>query len=236
MKRVKLSPSVICADLVNLEQGVKEIEELGIEMLHVDIIDGVFSPSMPLGLETVRRLREVTHIPFDVHLMAVENEWFIEELINIGVQQITFHYETSRHIERYIELIRDRGIKVGIAINPATSLGVLEYVFPKVDNVLLMLINPGFAGNEKEVQVSYALEKIKDLNELKISKKYEFDIQVDGRVSLETIEDLVRCGATSLVLGSTSLFRKENTLLKNKELILESIKKGLKNNDITKRN
>ncbi len=227
MNKVKLSPSVICADLVNLEKGVNDIEEVGVDMLHVDIIDGTFSPSMPLGLETVKRLREVTDLPFDVHLMAVENEWLIEELLEIGVQQITFHYETSRHIERYIELIRNKGVKVGIAINPATSLSVLEYILPEVDNVLLMLINPGFAGNENEEQVSYALDKISDLKRIKDSNNYEFDIQVDGRVSLETIEDLVRSGANSLVLGSTSLFRKENTLQKNKELILESIRRGV---------
>src|SRR5699024_1695076 len=111
MNNVILSPSIMCGDLVNLEQSIRELEDNGLTSLHIDVIDANFSPSMPLGLETIRRMREVTDMDFDVHIMANDNEYFINEMIDIGVQSITFHYETSLHVDRYIDLIKEAGIK-----------------------------------------------------------------------------------------------------------------------------
>src|SRR5699024_6345762 len=136
--------------LCNLEDSIIKIEQEGLNTLHIDLIDGHFSPSMPLGIDTVKQLRKVTDMDFDVHIMANNNEFFIQEMIDIGVQQITFHIESSKHIDRYIKVIKDNGIKSGIALNPATPLDEIDYVLPQCDTILLMLINPGFATDKNE--------------------------------------------------------------------------------------
>ncbi|MFJ7978332.1 ribulose-phosphate 3-epimerase [Peribacillus sp. NPDC096379] len=226
-KAIVIAPSIMCADLCSLEKSVKEIERAGLDTLHVDIIDGAFSPSMPLGIDTVKKLREVTDMDFDVHIMSNNNEFFIQEMLNIGVQQISFHLETSIHIDRYINMIRKNGVKVGVALNPATPLSVLDYVLPQVDTVLLMLINPGFATDKNESQVSYATQKVEDLSKLIQKKGLHTRIEVDGRVSLDTIPELVRAGAEILVAGTTSLFISNNSLNENKLLVEEAITQGL---------
>lgn len=226
MKEVVLSPSIMCADLINLESGIKRLEDLSISNLHIDIIDGSFSPSMPLGIDTVKRMREATDMNFDIHIMSVDNEFFIQEMLKIGVQSITFHQETSLHSNRYINLIKDAGVKVGIAINPSTSLSSLDYIIDDIDMVCLMLINPGFATNKNEKQISFAQQKISDLKEMITNKKLNTSIQVDGRVSIESIPGLVMAGADNLVLGSTSLFIKGNSLEENKKLVLKAVEEG----------
>jgi len=226
MKKVILSPSIMCADLVNLEQSIKELEQNGLDRLHIDVIDGNFSPSMPLGIETIKRMREVTDMDFDVHIMSTNNEYFIEEMINIGVQAITFHYETSLHTDRCIKLIKHSGAKAAVALNPATSISVLDYALEALDIVCLMLINPGFATKKGEEQVPYAVKKIKDLKEIITDRSLDTTIQVDGRVSLKTIPELVRAGAENLVLGSTSLFTRGHSIETNRHSVLEAIREG----------
>jgi ribulose-phosphate 3-epimerase len=226
-KAITIAPSIMCADLCNLERSVRELERAGLETLHVDIIDGAFSPSMPLGIDTVKQLRKITDMAFDVHIMSNNNEFFIQEMLKIGVQQISFHVETGIHIDRYIQMIRKNGTKVGVALNPATPLSVLEYVLPQCDTVLLMLINPGFATDKNENQISYAVQKVQDLRELIQKRGLDTRIEVDGRVSLETIPALVSAGAEILVTGSTSLFIPNNSLQENKRLVEEAIVKGL---------
>jgi len=219
----------MCADLANLERDIKKLEAIGMDTLHVDILDGAFSPSMPLGLETVKRLREVTDLAFDVHLMSLNNEFFINELLAIGVQYLSFHYESSLHVQRHISQIKASGSKVGLALNPATPLSALDMILPELDMVVLMLINPGFAGSKGEQQVSYATKKVKALRQMIDARGLDIHIQVDGRVSLETIPGLLQAGATSLVLGSTGLFLKGNTLEENKKLLDQAIAQGLAN-------
>ena len=133
-ERCILASSLIsCCDLCNLEQSVKTLEDGGIELLHVDILDGHFSPSMPLGLDTVAQLRTRTSMPFDVHLMASENDYFVRELLDIGVEQLVFHAETERHIDNRLNQIHAAGARAGIALKPATPLSVLDYVLEKCD-------------------------------------------------------------------------------------------------------
>lgn len=222
-KDIVLSPSIMCADLVNLENDIRELEKNGLNTLHIDVIDGDFSPSMPLGLETIKRMREITKMNFDIHIMSTNNEFFIQEMLKIGVESITFHLETSLHVDRYIQLIKNTSTKVGVALNPATPLSDLAYVLPDLDLVCLMLINPGFAGNKNEKQVPYAQQKIIDLKTLIEKNSLTTDIQVDGRVSLASIPDLIKAGANNLVLGSTSLFIPDNTLTENKATLMKVI-------------
>lgn len=223
---VGIFPSIMCADLCNLEKSIREIEQAGLTTIHVDLIDGAFSPSMPLGIDTIKQLRKITDLDFDVHIMAQNNEFFIQEMLKIGVQQISFHLETSVHTDRHLEMIRKQGVKVGIALNPATPLSDLEYVLPQCDTVLLMLINPGFATDKNETQVPYAAKKVADLSRWIRQQALSTRIEVDGRVSLESIPDLVNAGANNLVAGTTSLFNPNYSLAENKKRVEEAIQKG----------
>ncbi len=228
MKKIVLSPSVMCTDLLNLETAVKELEKINVDSLHIDILDGAFSPSMPLGIDTIKQLKTKTKLPFDVHIMSTNNEYFINEMISIGAERISFHLETSNHIDREIKLIKNAGLKVGVAINPATSLNTLDYILPQCDVIILMLINPGFATMKGEKQVSYATTKIRELKQMIDTKNLSTKIQVDGRVSLATIPDLIAAGADDLVLGSTSLFIKNQTLDENKQQLDDKVIEGLR--------
>ena len=198
------SPSLITLDMCNLQTQVKHLEESGIQMLHIDILDGYFSPSMPLGLDTVRQLRAKTDVEFDCHVMAAKPDFFIDELIDIGVQQIVFHAETAPHIDGMLNKIHAAGIRAGVALRPATSLSTLEYVLEKCDTVLLMLINPGYASVKGEKQVDYAKRKIYELRQMIDARGLNTSIELDGRISAENIRryadqaELFVCGSTCI--------------------------------------
>ena len=201
------SPSLICLDMCNLESQARILEESGIKMLHVDILDGHFSPSMPLGLDTVRQLRAKTKLEFDCHIMVTEQDYFVDELLDIGVQQLIFHAETQPHIDGMLNRIHSKGVRAGVALKPSTPLSVLEYVLEKCDSVLLMLINPGYAFVKGEKQTVYAERKIKDLREMIDSRGLDTKIELDGRISQKNIEDWGAGLADIFVTGSTCLKR-----------------------------
>ncbi len=202
-----ISPSLICLDMCNLEQQVKLLEKSGIKMLHVDILDGHFSPSMPLGLDTVRQLRAKTNLQFDCHVMVTEQDYFVDELLDIGVEQIVFHGETQPHIDGMLNRIHARGVKAGVALKPATPLSTLDYVLEKCDTVLLMLINPGYAFVKGEKQVAYADRKIKELRKKIDIMGLETKIEVDGRISPQNIQDYGNGLVDIFVTGSTCIDR-----------------------------
>lgn len=199
------SPSLICLDFLHLENQIRQVEESGIKMLHVDILDGHFSPSMPLGFETVKQLRGVTNLEFDCHLMTDGMDYYVDELLGIGVQQIVFHTETTQHVDGLINRIHTAGVRVGVALKPSTPLSAIEYVIEKCDTVMLMLINPGYASNAKESQVVYADRKIRELRRMIDSRNLPTKIEIDGRISPYNIEsyggnivDIFVCGTTCL--------------------------------------
>ncbi len=202
-----ISPSLICLDMCNLESQVKILEKSGVKMLHVDILDGHFSPSMPLGLDTVRQLRARTNLEFDCHVMVTEQDYFVDELLDIGVQQLVFHAETQPHIDGMLNRIHSKGVRAGVALKPSTPLSVLEYVIEKCDSVLLMLINPGYAFVKGEQQTVYAERKIKDLRKMIDERGLKTKIELDGRISLKNIEDWGGGLADIFVTGSTCLKR-----------------------------
>jgi ribulose-phosphate 3-epimerase len=199
-------PSLICADLCNLERDVQVFAEIGYQALHIDLVDGYFSPSMPMGLEVLRQLRKKTSLPFYAHLMAQKPDFFMNELLDIGVSRLCVQIETIEHVDRYLNVIRSRGVKAGLALNPGTSLRVLDYVAEKCDFILLMLINPGYAHLNNENQVPYALKKIKDLRVLLDQQKMDIPIEVDGRIALNDISRFHAAGADSFIVGSTCLY------------------------------
>lgn len=202
-----ISPSLICLDMCNLESQVGILEDNGIKALHVDILDGHFSPSMPLGLDTVRQLRAKTSLEFDCHIMVTEQDYFVNELLDIGVQQLIFHAETQPHIDGMLNRIHAAGVRAGVALKPATPLSTLDYVLEKCDSVLLMLINPGYAFVKGEKQVSYAERKISELRKMIDSRGLDTKIELDGRISPKNIQDWGGGLADIYVTGSTCLKR-----------------------------
>lgn len=201
------SPSLICLDMCNLESQVGILEKNGIDMLHVDILDGHFSPSMPLGLDTVRQLREKTDLQFDCHVMVEEQDFFVDELLDIGVQQIVFHEETQPHVDGMLNRIHAKGVRAGVALKPATSLNRLEYVLEKCDTVLLMLINPGYAFVKGEKQVDYAARKITALREMIDRQGLDTKIEVDGRITADNIRQYGVKDVDIFVTGSSCINR-----------------------------
>ena len=199
-----ISPSLICLDMCTLESQAKILEQSGIKMLHVDILDGHFSPSMPLGLDTVRQLRAKTDLQFDCHVMVTEQDYFVDELLDIGVEQIVFHAETQPHIDGMLNRIHAKGVRAGVALRPATPLTVLDYCLEKCDTVLLMLINPGYAFVKGEKQVPYAERKIRELRERIEKQGLPTLIELDGRVSPDNIRNWSGI-ADIFVTGSTCL-------------------------------
>lgn len=204
------APSLIsCCDLCSVERSVRTLERAGVEMLHVDILDGHFSPSMPLGLDTVRQLRGRTDLFFDCHLMVTGQDYFVDELLDIGVDQIVFHAETQPHIDGMLNRIHAAGVKAGVALKPATPLSQLEYVLEKCDTVLLMLINPGYASAKGESQVPYGERKVWQLRKMIDDRGLPVKIEIDGRVSPDNIRTFGK-NVDLYVVGSTCV--KKDTL------------------------
>lgn len=199
------TPSLITLDMCNLESQVHILEDHGMEMLHVDILDGHFSPSMPLGLDTVRQLRAKTNLAFDCHVMVTEQDYFVDELLDIGVQQIIFHAETQPHIDGMLNRLHAKGVRAGVALKPSTPLSVLDYVLDKCDTVLLMLINPGYAFIKGEQQVAYGDRKIRELKKMITDRGLDTKISLDGRISSDNVRIYGKDIADQFVLGSTCI-------------------------------
>jgi ribulose-phosphate 3-epimerase len=206
-KSCLISPSLITFDLCNLEREVKGIADAGLDAVHLDVLDGHFSPSMPLGIETIDQLRRKTDLAFDVHVMATRHDYLIDALLRIGVQQLTFQIESEPHVDRMLGHIRSAGVRAGVALKPSTPLHVLEYVLERCDTVLLMLTNPGFAGVPGETQVPYAERKILALREMIEQQGLDTAIEIDGRVSKESIRKFAPSMVDVFVAGSMSLSR-----------------------------
>ncbi len=223
-RSVRISPSVMCADLCHLEEQVRELEGLGMDFLHFDLMDAHFTPNMPLGLELIRQLRELTDLPFDVHLMVENNDLFVGWLAEIGVQQVSVHAESALHMDRTLGLIKRSGMSAGVALNPATPLSVLEYVTETMDFVMLMAVNPGFAGQKL---VPSAIRKIRDARQWLESRELHLPIEVDGNVSFSNIPNIVAAGADILVAGTSSLFHRERSLQENMRNLQLAIERGL---------
>lgn len=204
-----ISPSLICLDLCNLEEQVRQVEDSGIQVLHVDILDGHFSPSMPLGLETVKQLRKKTNLEFEAHVMTTAPQYFVDELIECGTSQIVFHIETADHVDGLLRYIHNKGVRAGVALKPATSLNTLDYILDQCDAVLLMLINPGFAQCAGESQVPYADRKIRELRRMIDERGSDAKIILDGRISYKNIEDYGNGIANLFVAGSTCIDKKD---------------------------
>lgn len=224
VKEIRLAPSVMCADLCNLEADIRQLEVSGIDMLHFDLMDAHFVPNMPIGLALIEQLRPKTACAFDIHLMVENNDFFVEAVANIGVQQIAVHVESATHLDRTLAVIHAHGIKSGAALNPATPLSALDYVLERLDFVLIMSVNPGFAGQKL---VPATLRKISECRALLANRGVTLPIEVDGNVSFENIPKMVAAGADILVGGTSSVFHKSGSSAENIQRTQQAIAAGL---------
>ncbi len=196
---VKISASILSANFSKLGEEVRNLEKSGADMIHLDIMDGNFVPNISFGSDVVKALRPHSSLPFDVHLMIDKPEQHIEYFAKAGANIITIHPETTKHLDRTIDLILSHEVKAGISLLPSSSPDVLEYIIDKIDLILVMTVNPGFAGQNF---IPSQKNKIKQISELISLSKREIELSVDGGINASTAQDVINCGASILVSGS----------------------------------
>ena len=196
----RLAPSILSADFSKLGEEISTIEKAGADIIHVDVMDGHFVPNISYGAVVMKSLLGKTKMPFDVHLMIENVDRYIDDFVTENTEYITVHQEVCMHLHRTIDHIKNKGIKAGVSINPATPISSLENILEYVDLVLVMSVNPGFGG-QKFIESS--LEKIRKLKRIREENRYNFVIEVDGGVNLGNGRKLVKAGADILVAGSS---------------------------------
>lgn len=196
---IKLSPSLLAVDFVNIKSELHILKSYGIDQLHFDVMDGAFVPSISFGMPFISSIRKHTDMFFDVHMMVEEPERYIKDIVDSGADGITVHVEACTHLDRTLSLIRGFGKKVGVALNPATPLILLDEILPYVDMVLIMSVNPGFGGQKF---IEYTVRKISRLSDIRDNNDLDFSIQVDGGVNQENLSDVIEAGADNIVIGS----------------------------------
>ena len=219
LDKVKIAASVLTVDFSCLYEEIKKVEKEA-DLLHFDIMDGHFVPDITFGPKVVASLRKKISLPFEVHLMVDNPQEWIDPFAQAGSDAMIFHLETSFHAHRLITSIKEKGIRVGVALNPSTSLENLRYILPQLDMVLLMTVNPGFGGQTFLPEV---LPKIRDLQQISTERKLFFDIEVDGGINQRTAAKVVEAGANILVVGTAifGLTNPQEAVRKLKEIILK---------------
>lgn len=196
---IKIAPSILSANFANLGDEVKKLEMYGSDFIHIDVMDGMFVPNISFGIPIIKSIRNLTTLPFDVHLMIEEPSRYIEDFARAGANILTIHAEADRHLDRTIGFIKSLGIKAGIALNPATPINFIKHVINEVDMVLIMSVNPGFGGQK---YIHYSSEKIEEVKKLSYKLNSKLLIEVDGGIDESNILEVAHAGANVIVAGS----------------------------------
>jgi len=196
---MKLAPSILAADLADLAHAVQLCEQGGAELVHFDVMDGHFVPNLTFGVPVLEAVVRRTHLPVDVHLMVENPDRLLEDYLKAGAAMVSVHWEAARHLDRTLRLIRDRGARAGVVLNPATPVEVLSDILPSTDFVLLMSVNPGFAG---QPFLPYVLDKARRLRGMIEERGLMVEIEMDGGLGRKTIRSAVEAGVDICVAGS----------------------------------
>ncbi len=207
-----LAPSILSADFSVLGQQIKEVEEAGADIIHLDIMDGRYVPNITFGPPVVESIRKITDLPFDAHLMIVEPEKYIPDFIKAGVNMISFHMDATIHTHRVVDMIKSNDVKAGVVLNPATPVNTLEEIIYYIDYVLIMSVNPGFGGQKFIPQTAEKVKKLKLLMEE--TNRTDILIEIDGGVNQDNVNYLSMLGVNIFVAGN-AVFKgniKENVI------------------------
>ena len=201
MKNVKIAPSILSANFAKMGEEVKSLERNGADIVHYDVMDGVFVNNITFGLKMLQDIRPLTKLPIDAHLMIVHPEKYVERFAKAGADIITVHYEACQdNLKEVLELIKSTGVKCGAVINPDTPVAKIADVIPTCDMVLIMSVFPGFGGQKF---IPEALDKLREVKAIVNACGKEIDIEIDGGVTLENVEEIKAAGANVIVAGST---------------------------------
>jgi len=213
---IKISPSILSADFSKLGEEILAIEKAGADYIHIDVMDGHFVPNITIGPEVIKRLRPITKLPFDVHLMISPVNNFIKDFADAGADIITFHPEATENISETINLIKKLDKKVGISLKPKSQINLIEDYLSQIDLILIMSVEPGFGGQKFMPEV---LDKMKKLRDLVNEKKLNVDIEIDGGINFDNSKKAKDYGANILVSGSTVFKEHDGNLKKNIQLL-----------------
>lgn len=227
MNTKKIAPSLLSADFCNLERDIKMLEDAGADILHIDVMDGHFVPNITIGIPVLEAIKKYAKIPCDVHLMIEKPERYVEAFVKAGADYLTVHYEACTHLHRSLQHIRSLGCKAGVALNPHTPVSVLEDILEEVDLVLIMSVNPGFGGQSF---ITNALNKIKKVKQMLNERGLDnVEIEIDGGVKLNNIQEVSEAG-TNLIVSGSGIFNgnPKQTIAEMKNIIGRYNKNNLK--------
>ena len=216
---IKISPSILSADFSKLGEEIINLEKAGADYIHIDVMDGHFVPNITIGPEVIKRLRPITKLVFDVHLMITPVDNFIKDFAEAGADIITFHPEATKNLSNTIELIKSFGKKVGVSLKPESPISLIESCLEELDLILIMSVNPGFGGQKFMPEV---LEKIKELKKIKDQKNLKFDIEIDGGINFDNNKLAIEAGANILVSGTTIFKNNNGNIKKNIDFLKSS--------------